>query len=292
MTLAFHDNLNKLSGPALDDHSFQRIVEFAYNTAGLSISSTKSAMVRTRLVRRLRALNISGFVEYCDFFLGPDGRNERVELISALTTNVSHFFREEHHFELLEKNYLSDLTSPEALSRPIRFWSAGCSNGQEPLSLAMMLHECGFLETSQDVKILATDIDPRVISFAQTSQYPERMLEGLPKSMLENYFKKLPDSEGEHNENIWKSQEKLRRLITYRQLNLLDNWPMKGKFDAIFCRNVVIYFDQETQDSLWQRFSEILRPGGLLFLGHSERVSEKFLRNFSTLGCTAYRRCA
>lgn len=289
MTLQQHESMNNLTGPALDEQSFQKIAVFAYKTAGLSISPTKSAMVRTRLARRLRALKLNSFDEYCAYFQSPGGESEQTELISALTTNVSHFFREKHHFELLKDKIVPDLLQPTALTRPLRFWSAGCSNGQEPLSLAITLQECGLVDQAKDLKILATDIDPRVVQFARTSEYPERMLEGLPPHLLKKYFSPVAQ---DGPETIWKSHVSLSRLIAFRRLNLLENWPMTGTFDVIFCRNVVIYFDQPTQDKLWERFSNILRPGGVLFLGHSERVSDEFQNNFESLGGTAYRRLA
>lgn len=286
MTLQKQDSFGNLSGPDLDERSFERIAEFAYETAGLSIAPTKSAMVRTRLARRLRTLKLTNFGAYCDYFQSEDGIPERTELISALTTNVSHFFREKHHFELVHEKLLPELVNREQASEPIRFWSAGCSNGQEPLSLAMTIDGSGVRNHFQDIKILATDIDPRVIDYARRFEYPQRMLEGVSAGKRSAYFDRLPENS---SGPIWSAKERLRSLITYRQLNLLGVWPMKGKFDAIFCRNVVIYFDQSTQDQLWERVINILRPGGWLFLGHSERISEKYLHHFETQGSTAYR---
>ncbi len=286
MNLSDQESFYSLSGPSLDDQSFKRISKFAYDVAGLSIAPSKAAMVRTRLARRLRHLGLDSFGAYCDFIQSDNGGQERIELISALTTNVSHFFRENHHFELLTSQVLPGLENQR--NRPIRFWSAGCSNGQEPYSLAVSLYESGFLSTNTDLKILASDIDPRVIDFARKGEYPERMIEGLNTEQRERYFSEVPSN---NSESHWNAQENLRKLISFRRLNLLDTWPMQGQFDVIFCRNVVIYFDQKTQDTLWGKFSKILRPGGWLFLGHSERISDKFHDQFETLGGTAYRLC-
>lgn len=286
MTVQDQDIFSGLTGPDLDARSFERIAEFAYNTAGLSIAPTKSAMVRTRLARRLRVLRLSSFGAYCDYVLSDNGLEERDELISALTTNVSHFFREDHHFDLVRQHVLPELSKGRNSNTPVRFWSAGCSNGQEPLSLAMTLEESGMTKQFKDIKILATDIDPKVIDFARRYEYPQRMLEGLADEKKERYFNNLSSGS---SEPIWSAKDQVKSLITYRQLNLLHTWPMKGKFDAIFCRNVVIYFDQKTQDKLWERFVSILNPGGWLFLGHSERISERFLHHFETQGSTAYR---
>ncbi|UWP97291.1 CheR family methyltransferase [Aliiroseovarius crassostreae] len=287
MTVEHHHSTQNISGPALDEHSFQRIVKFAYETAGLSISSSKTAMVRTRLARRLRDLNFNSFCDYCDYFLSPGGTHERSELISALTTNVSHFFREQHHFDILAREVIPSLMQSDCSQKPIRFWSAGCSNGQEPLSLAITLRESGLASWAQDLKILATDIDPRVIRFAQASEYSERMMERVPHYLAEKYFSQV--SQNMNHDLVWKSKSTILDLISYRRLNLLERWPMKGKFDVIFCRNVVIYFDQKTQDILWEKFANALRPGGWLFLGHSERISDSYQNKFSTFGTTAYR---
>ena len=240
MNLSDQESFSTLSGPRLDDQSFKRISKFAYDAAGLSIAPSKAAMVRTRLARRLRHLGINSFGAYCDFMQSDNGGQERIEFISALTTNVSHFFRENHHFEFLASQVLPDLKIQP--NRPIRIWSAGCSNGQEPYSLAVSLYESGFITTDTDLKILASDIDPRVIDFARKGKYPERMIEGLKTELRERYFSEVPSNSSESH---WSAQENLRKLISFRRLNLLNTWPMKGQFDVIFCRNVVIYFARE-----------------------------------------------
>ena len=284
MSLSSHNGFNGLSGPSLDDRSFERISKFAYDTAGLAIAPSKAAMVRTRLARRLRHLGLDSFDAYCNHVQSEEGQAERVELISALTPNVSHFIRENHHFEQLTKQIFPQLET----NRPVRIWSAGCSNGQEPYSLAISLYESGFVKPEKDIKILASDIDPAVVAFARQGKYPARMIDGLEAPVRNDYFSELSTNASEIH---WSAKDKIRRLISFRKLNLLDDWPMKGKFDIIFCRNVVIYFDQKTQDRLWEKFADILRPGGWLFLGHSERVSDKYQDRFETLGGTAYRRC-
>ena len=272
-------------GPTLSDAAFDCIAKIAHREAGLYLAPGKSAMVRTRLARRLRALQLTSFEAYCEVVKNPAEKEELGIMISALTTNVSHFFREEHHFDLLRETVIPTLMAKSKSGQRIRIWSAGCSNGQEPYSIAMTLIEEGF-PGNADLKILATDIDPNVVAHAKAGAYPEQMMSGLSPDRRERFFEKHSDRNGD----VWRADTTLREWVSFRQLNLLHDWPMRGAFDAIFCRNVVIYFDQPTQDRLWQRFAGILNPDGWMFLGHSERVSEASLHLFANKGVTSYRR--
>jgi len=273
------------SGPQLSDAAFACIAGIAYREAGLTLAPAKAAMVRTRLARRLRALKLTDYDTYCTLVQDPAQRDELAAMISALTTNVSHFFREQHHFDRLSAEVLPQLRDRLATGGRIRIWSAGCSHGQEPYSIAIALAEAGILETA-DVRILATDIDPSVITHARNGIYPERMMTGLTPAVRSRYFDSLPESD----EPRWRAKDGLRQRIAFRELNLLRDWPMRGPFDVIFCRNVVIYFDQPTQDRLWPRFAQALNPGGWLFLGHSERVGEAHHHLYSGRGATSYQR--
>jgi chemotaxis protein methyltransferase CheR len=248
--------------------------------AGLSIAETKTDMVRTRLARRLRALRVPDYESYCQLVEGPDGVEEMGLMISALTTNVSHFFRESHHFELMKREILPDLI--QRSEGPIRIWSAGCANGQEPYSIAMTLAEAGITK-DRDARILATDIDPNVVSFAKAAEYPRHMLGGLSAERLARFMRPKRD-------DLFCAAPEIRALVAFRVLNLLRPWPMTGRFDAVFCRNVVIYFDGPTQAQLWDRFAQILKPGGWMFLGHSERVDSHAEGYFKKAQVTAYRR--
>lgn len=276
--------------PEMNEEAFAAISAIAYSEAGLAISPTKSAMVHTRLARRLRSLNLGSYQEYCAFVESDAGHLERREMISALTTNVSHFFREDHHFELLRTKVLPLLSSKLESGEKIRIWSAGCSNGQEPYSLATVLLSEEKIPANADIKILATDIDPKVISFAKQGCYDSQMIAGLPEDLRDKYFHQQPAAAGSNHSEIWQANQEIKDLITFRELNLLRPWPMKGKFDIIFCRNVVIYFDEKTQEALWQKFSDQMSPGAWLFLGHSERVSEAHLDTLPPAGMTTYRR--
>ncbi len=273
------------TGPALSDAAFAHIAAIAHREAGLFIAEGKAAMVRTRLARRLRALKIPDFESYCAYVEGGDGHDELGLMISALTTNVSHFFREDHHFTTLKKKILPSLLDKARHGDKLRIWSAGCSNGQEPYSIAMTLREAN-IPSGVDVRILATDIDPNVVAHGRAGLYPDSMTTGISEAQRDKYFQ-CEDGAGEVS---WRAKPELQSLISFKVLNLLHQWPMHGKFDVIFCRNVVIYFDAPTQDRLWGRFANILKPDGWLFLGHSERVSHDAMKFFTSSGLTSYQR--
>lgn len=277
-----------VSGPAeMSAPALARITELAHREAGLSIAPAKAAMVQTRLIRRLRLLGLRDFDAYCDFVSSPDGRTELASMISALTTNVSHFFRENHHFEIFRTRALPALVEAARRGRRVRIWSAGCANGQEPYSIAMTMLEAG-MPREADVRVLGTDIDPVVINFAKTAQYPQTMLANVPDTLRDTYF----DPADQSPEGTRMIGAALREITRFRVLNLIEDWPMHGAFDAIFCRNVVIYFDQQTQERLWPRFAQALNTNGWLFLGHSERVAETASSYFKNAGITAYERTA
>ena len=276
-----------IAGPPLGQAAFDQLAALAHREAGLAIAPSKSAMVRTRLARRLRQLGIRSYEEYAALVESEAGIGERREMISALTTNVSHFFREEHHFARLQEEVFPALRARLAQGGRVRFWSAGCSNGQEPYSLAMAFLASGPLPPNADFRILASDIDPKVVAFGRAGRYHERMMTGLSDDLRQAHFTPCPQEANHHVVS-----QALKSLVVFRELNLLNQWPMRGKFDVIFCRNVVIYFDAETQTRLWHRFAEVLHPEAWLFLGHSERISEDCFDLFSNRGVTAYQRCA
>lgn len=169
----------------------------------------------------------------------------------------------------------------------MRIWSAGCSNGQEAFSAAMALFEAESNVDDLDIRILATDIDPQVVAFARVGSYPQRYMAGVPEPLQRKYFSRTNDEMGDV---CFQANARLRKMIKFNELNLLMNWPMRKQFDVIFCRNVVIYFDHRTQTDLWPRFQKHLMPDGLLFLGHSERISEPSTFGFECVGPTTYRR--
>lgn len=270
---------------SISDAAFARIAKIAEREAGIVLSPSKVSMVRSRLTRRLRALKIERFQDYLDYLDGPAKDIEMENFISSLTTNVSHFFRENHHFDYLTNTVFPHLEKKLAAGGKARIWSAGCSNGQEPYSIAMTLMENFPSLAKKDFKILATDIDPEVIAHARAGQYVGSLTTGLTDTTVAKYFRQTEDETG----TVLTINDALKDLVAFRQLNLHSDWPMKGKFDLIFCRNVVIYFNEVTQTKLYHRFHDILETGGWLMLGHSERLNDQVTPLFQSAGVTTYR---
>ncbi|MDV7145718.1 protein-glutamate O-methyltransferase [Tropicimonas sp. TH_r6] len=279
------------SSPRLDTQSlkdFDVLASIAKKEAGLVIPREKAPMVFARITKRLRALKISDRSVYCRMVAAPEGAEERRNLISTLTTNVTSFFREPHHFDTLAQDIMPILRERLRSRQPVRLWSAGCSSGQEPYSIAMTIMENLENTASHDIRILATDIDPNVISTARTGIYDESQISAIPKEIISKFFTPSRESGTPHDK--FEICRGVKDLVSFRELNLLGGWPVKGEFDAIFCRNVVIYFDKNSQNSLWPRFQSHTREGGYLFLGHSERIDESQLGDFAPCGTTTYRR--
>lgn len=269
----------------LDSKSFDAIAGLAYRESGLQLVAEKSSMIQSRLRHRLKAVGLNSFESYANYVGSKDGARERVQMISALTTNVSHFFREKHHFEMMVERILRPRLQALTNGGRLRIWSAGCSNRQEALSIAITVLEAFPESRNLDFKVLATDIDPNVITFASKATYPERLVSSVPESSLSKYFTPVKTQEGAG----FRACGTLLDRIFFSQLNLLGDWPMAGLMDAIFCRNVVIYFDQLTQENLWPRFHKQLRSDGCLFLGHSERIADPESKGFTPDGPTTYR---
>jgi chemotaxis protein methyltransferase CheR len=259
------------------DADFQAIAQLAQARFGLSLSDSKKPLVYSRLSRRLKSRQVESFSDYLDLLNKADEEEERLELISALTTNVTSFFREKHHFDTVGDMLASALGERAKAGKRVRIWCAGCSSGQEPYSIAMTVLEAIPDAVRKDVKILATDIDPKIVQKAKRGIYPKEELEGVPPSLRTKWTKPL-------------ATDDLRSLITFNELNLMNDWPFHGPFDVIFCRNVAIYFNQQTQQVLWQRFSAMLEQDGVLFIGHSERVSGPALQDLEGIGITSYRK--
>lgn len=269
----------------IDTDSFKALANLAYQESGLQLVAEKTSMIQSRLRHRLRAIGMDSFANYAVFVCSDEGVSERRQMISALTTNVSHFFREPHHFDILVNEVVPKKIDLVRSGGRLRIWSAGCSNGQEAYSIAMALLN-KFPELSDlDFKILATDIDPKVVAFAKHAHYAENLVTGIPKDLLKRYFS---SHQGE-NGNEYSARDSLKSHIVFNELNLLSDWPMKQEMDVIFCRNVVIYFDLNTQNKLWPRFRQMLAQDGHLFLGHSERIADTSGAGFLNSGPTAYR---
>lgn len=268
----------------LTQQEFDRIKTMLQDTTGIALAETKKDLVQGRLMRRLRALGLESFAEYIELVADPNAVDEQREMVNALTTNLTSFFRESHHFDYLGGTILPELArTPGSQQRRIRIWSAGCSSGEEPYSIAMTV--CAKMPNlpSWDVRILATDIDTNMVATGERGCYDVSKIQSIPESYKKRFLTR-PD-----RGNMVRIAENTRELIAFRQLNLLGSWPMQGPFDVIFCRNVIIYFDKPTQRTLFDRFANILAPRGWLIVGHSEtlfRLSDRF----EGLGRTIYRK--
>ena len=270
---------------AMSEADFRKIASMLCKEAGISLSPTKSELVYSRLAKRVRKLSFSNFRDYCAFVESEEGEAERKEFVTSLTTNVSHFFREPHHFETLEAEVLPALAKKARQGGRVRIWSAGCSNGQEPYSIAMSVLSLIPEAAELDIKILATDIDSKVLATARRGAYDERTVAPIAPDRKHKFLCRSR-AEGQQG---WAVAPALQDLISFKELNLLRPWPVKGPFDVIFCRNVVIYFDEATQQPLWGRFASVLADDGWLFIGHSERVTGPTTSRFENTHTTTYR---
>ncbi len=266
------------------DGDFERIRQLVRQHAGISLSEAKKDMVYSRLARRLRALGMDSFADYCRLVESNEGE-ELVNFTNSITTNLTAFFREEHHFRYLAQTLIPQLRRAKAANRRLRIWSAGCSTGEEPYSLAMVLKETLPRAEGWDVKILATDLDSNVLATASSGIYNEQRLKGVSEQRRRRWFLK---GKGQHKGSVRVAPE-LQEMIRFRQLNLLREWPFRGPFDFIFCRNVVIYFDKPTQKVLFERYADVLEREAHLFIGHSESLF-KVTDRFKLIGQTIYRK--
>jgi chemotaxis protein methyltransferase CheR len=268
---------------ALQDSDFRQIAKLVMDTAGIVLSEKKRPFIHGRLGRRLRILGLSDFTEYCRLLESPHGVTERHNLINAVTTNHTNFFREPHHFDYLAKTILPALVEAQGGgSGRLRIWSAGCSTGEEPYTIAMTLRSDQPSLSGWDVKILATDLDTNVVAHGKAGVYDAERIETIPAAHRKRFMTTRPEGHAVMN-------DELRSLIMFAPLNLLESWPMSGPFDVIFCRNVVIYFDKPTQRRLFDRYADMLKPDGWLFVGHSESLLN-ITDRFELAGRTIYRR--
>ncbi len=253
-----------LGEATLTSTHFERIVAMLHAHAGIRMRAGKEGLVRARLAKRLRALGLSDYDAYLDIVERDPARREFTEMVDVLTTNKTSFFREQAHFDFLQDTVLP------ACPGPIRLWSAGCSSGEEPYTLAMLMHETLPDAAVRSARILATDISHRVLATAKAGTYPADALSEAPRGWVQKYWRPTREATGAPRLEALPS---LRGLIQFGKLNLMERWPMRGPFDAILCRNVMIYFDKATQQELVERYYALLRPGGYLFVGHSESLT-------------------
>ncbi|WP_019556689.1 CheR family methyltransferase [Thiomicrorhabdus arctica] len=264
------------------EQDFKRVQKIVYDFAGIDLNESKINLVYNRLAKRIRFLALTSFSQYIDY-VEAQGESEFIQLINSITTNLTFFFRENHHFEYLAEHVIPALVISNAASRRIRIWSAGCSTGEEPYSIAIMLKEKAPLDW--DVQVIATDLDSDVVQTGLNGVYTIDRLKGVSEARQKRWFLKGTGSK----EGFVKVKSELQEIIKFDQLNLMSEWPIKDSIDVIFCRNVVIYFDKPTQSKLFDRYADRLPVGGHLFVGHSESLY-KVCTRFELLGQTIYKK--
>ena len=255
---------------AISNSDFGRLRSFIYAQSGINLNIDKKTMLELRIKRRLKSLNLASFSEYCEYLFGHQGQKEEiVHFLDVVTTNKTDFFREPDHFEYLTKTALPELVARIGRDRQVLVWSAGCSTGEEPYTLAMVMNEFGLANPDFQFKVLATDLSTTVLKKATMGIYSEEVVRPVAPDLRRRYFMRSRD----RNSNLVRVVPELRRLVEFRRLNFKDaDYGMTEKADMIFCRNVIIYFDRATQEEILQKLTQHLSPGGYCFVGHSETL--------------------
>lgn len=257
---------------------FRAIADLLYAASGIHLADAKATLVYSRIAKRVRKLGLDSFRDYCSLLKSDPDHPEHASMLSALTTNVTRFFREPHHFQHMASDLLPALIEKAKAGGRVRLWSAGCSAGHEPYSMAMTVLEAFPDAGRHDFRILATDIDPLVVDHARRGIYNGGDVEPIAAPLRARFMTASGGS--------WKVTPAMSEIISFGSLNLMEEWPMRGKFDAIFCRNVAIYFDEPTQTRLFTRFARSLTADGRLYIGHSER---SLIPELVSAGLTIYR---
>lgn len=270
----------------LSDTEFNKFSDLIYRNVGIFMKLEKKELLNARLGKRLRACQLGSFQEYFDFISRPDQQDQEfVKFLDSVSTNFTSFFREVSHFEYLKDNVLPELVAKKGGNTEFVFWSSASSSGEEPYTLAMFLNEFAELNPGFRYKILATDISTRVLAMAASGVYPIEQTSKMPRPILKKYFQKgVGASVGKV-----KIKKDLRRHVIFKRFNLMDEFPWRGEIDVIFCRNVMIYFDRQTQERLISKFYHSLNAGGYLFIGHSESISS-IKHDFTQVEATTYKK--
>ena len=284
--MAQEEKWGALAGKQLTEAEFQRFSELIYRQVGIFMKPEKKELLNARLGKRLRECQIDSFQEYFEFISRPDQRQrEFLKFLDSVSTNFTSFFREVSHFEYLKSHVLPELTA-RLTGRELNLWSSASSSGEEPYTIAIFLNE---FRTAHHpglrCRILATDISTKVLSQAQAGIYPVEQTSKVPPEILRRYFQKgVGPSVGKV-----KIKDELRRQVSFQRFNLMDDFPWHGEFEVIFCRNVMIYFDRQTQEKLVKKFYQCLKHGGYLFIGHSESIST-ISHDFVQVEATTYKK--
>jgi chemotaxis protein methyltransferase CheR len=251
---------------------FRQFSQLVYQQCGINLHEGKRELLQARLNKRLRATGIPTYQEYYQYIISPNNDAEIIQFLDCISTNLTYFFREPKHFEFLEQVALPELlaTKRKTRSMRLRIWSAGCSTGEEPYSLAMCLLSRLEEREQRDFRILATDISTRVLEIARRGAYTKDRIDKVPAGLRQKYLQRRNGIDGE---GFYEVIPLLKQVVAFRRLNLKEPYPFRGPFDYIFCRNVIIYFDKPTQQDLIQRMVAYLAPDGYLFVGHSESLT-------------------
>lgn len=279
-----------ISPSVYGEADFRRIAALIHAETGIVLSDRKRMLAYSRLAPLVRRSGLANFSAYLDRL--DEDRDAMIEVIAALTTNHTYFHREPHHFEHFETHVRPGLVTRALGGDPVRIWSAGCSTGEEVWTLLMVLlgpeRQAGLRLAGTDLIMLASDISTNALAGAEAAAYPRAALDALPEALRRTWCTSV-EGGGEPQLAI---DPAVKAMVRLRMLNLLGDWPMRGHFDVIFCRNVMIYFDSSTKDRLVERFAHQLQPGGYLYIGHSERVSGAATALLDPVGPTIYRRRA
>ncbi len=268
-----------MDAPAVNDHEesissadFHRLCSLIYEQSGINLNPDKKTMLELRIKRRLRSLNLNSFVEYCEYLFGPEGqKDEIVHLLDVVSTNKTDFFREPDHFDFLSQKALPDLMARNSNGRPLLIWSAGCSTGEEPYTLAIVLTEWASANPGFRFSVLATDISNTVLAKAVRGVFTAEVVHPVAAELRRKYFMRSRDPDSKFMRVV----PELRQQVEFRRLNFMDaDFGLSQKVDAFFCRNVIIYFDRPTQERIMQKLCNQLLPGGYAFVGHSETLHD------------------
>ncbi len=264
--------MNHTKAESLSKEEFQKLSRFIYQLSGIKMPESKKILVEARLRKRLKDLNIQSFKKYCEFLFSKEGsRNEITQMVDVITTNKTDFYREPKQFEFLKQTALKEISTVNGagIIRPVNIWSAGCSTGEEPYTLAIELQEYANYSLGFKFNLLATDISTRVLEAAYRGVYEENKISEIPPQIIKKYFLRSKD----RSKKLVRVTPLIRNSVRFKWLNFMqEDYGLEQKFDIIFCRNVIIYFDKETQENLIRRLLDYIVPGGYLFLGHSESI--------------------
>jgi Methylase of chemotaxis methyl-accepting proteins len=272
MAISRKNTEHAVRGDDLTDELFDKICKYIYEKARISLGKNKMELVRARFGKVIRQRRMSGFREYFNWMTSDTTGEALREVMNAISTNLTSFFRENDHFIYLSQTFFPEMAKKARSGGKIRLrgWSAGCSTGEEVYTMTMTIHESIPHLEEWDVKLLATDIDTEVVAHGQRGIYSKDRVQGIAPALVKKYFDPITDEKGKP---AYQTKEALRRMVTFRHLNLFSEWPFRNKFDFIFCRNVMIYFDRPTQEGLINNYYNNLNYGGHLFIGHSESLN-------------------